>query len=246
MFFSSAAYVEFELSDELTVDFDEDQIGLYALSDRGIGEMLGDSFPVALTGQVSFEGWEVILAVGILDMAQELSSFAYHESAPAQEISGRSHFGGIDIGLGDHATTQKSSDLSSVDLVVFGLSPMYGFHVEGVSENEGDTFVGTEIGEPVPGEDTLDCDHKVFSVRRNCLEKGLGFGPEVTMEDHVSVTVEYAEIHGPGVEIDATIVVMLTGVESHEVSSLLIGSEVRAWSLVSSYLRVGASMSITA
>jgi hypothetical protein len=39
------------------------------------------------------------------------------------------------------------------------------------------------------------------------------------MQQDLAVLVEDADIHGPGVQVDATVKLMLLGVESHEVSS---------------------------
>jgi hypothetical protein len=35
---------------------------------------------------------------------------------------------------------------------MFGLAPVNGFHLEGVSQDEGNALFRAEVGEPVPGE----------------------------------------------------------------------------------------------
>jgi len=246
MLFGGADYVELELSDQRAVELHHGQIGLDALSDSGIAEMLSDPYPMALTGQIPSEARQVILAVGILDVAQQFRPFADQVSASSQEISSGPHIGRIDEGLAQHASSQQGGYLMGIDLVVLGLSSVDGFHVQSMPQDEGDVFLGAEVSEPIPGEDTLYCDHNVLSVRRNGLQKGLRLGTDVSMEDYLSVMVQDAEIHGPGVEINATIVAVLLGVESHEVSSLLIGPEVQRESRVSCYHQAGASMSVIA
>jgi hypothetical protein len=60
-----------------------------------------------------------------------------------------------------------------VDLVVFGLAAMNGFHVEGMTEDKRDVFLGAQVGEPVPGEHAFDRDDDIRPIRRNGFEKGL-------------------------------------------------------------------------
>src|SRR5436309_2554749 len=87
-----------------------------------------------------------------------------YKTAPEQ-IAGRAHLGRIDIGLGHHASSQQRRDLEGVDAIVLGLAAVDGFHVQGVAEDEGDLFARAQVGEPVPGEDALDTDDQVFTVR---------------------------------------------------------------------------------
>jgi hypothetical protein len=76
-----------------------------------------------------------------------------------------------------------------VDLVVFGLAPMNGFHVQGMTQDEGNPLLGAQVGEPVPGEDTFDADHEIRSIGRNRLEKRLGCCPHIPVEHDLSILV---------------------------------------------------------
>ena len=115
---------------------------------RFVGELLAD------LGQV-------ILAVGILDMGQQLRPFAHQMHPAPEQVAGGAHLGGIDIGLWEHAAAQQHGNFLGVDLVVFGLAAMDRFHVERVAQDEGNTFLGAEVGEPVPGEDAFDADDEI-------------------------------------------------------------------------------------
>lgn len=84
-----------------------------------------------------------------------------------------------------------------------------------MAQDEGDLLLGTEIGEPVPGEEALDGDDEVGAVRSNGLEKGRGICGEVTVDQDLPFPVHDADVHRSGVEIDAAVVLMLLGVESH-------------------------------
>jgi hypothetical protein len=96
---------------------------------------------------------------------------------------------------------------------------MDGLHVEGMPEDEGNPFLRAEVGEPLPGEHAFNGDDNVGPIGRNALEKRLRAGFHVPMQHDLTVLVEDADVHGPGVQVDATVKLMWLGVESHEVSS---------------------------
>ena len=70
--------------------------------------------------------------------------------AAPEEISGGPHLGGVHIRLGQHAATQEHGNFMGVDLVVFGLTPMDGFHVQGMAQHEGNALASAEVGQPGP------------------------------------------------------------------------------------------------
>jgi len=70
----------------------------------------------------------------------------------------------IHVGHGKHFATKKGCNLLRVDLVVLGLPAVDGFHVQGVAEHEGDALSAAQIGDPIPGEDTLHCHRDIFVV----------------------------------------------------------------------------------
>jgi hypothetical protein len=100
---------------------------------------------------------------------------------------------------------------------------MDGFHIEGMTEDKGDTFFIAEVSEPVPGEYALDRDDNVFAVGFDSFKEGIGLSMEVLMKQDVPVLVEDTEIHGSGVKINTAVEFMLVCVESHEASSLVKG-----------------------
>ena len=108
---------------------DEFQVCAHAHADVGIRELLGDTGAVSLVGDLLAEWWQVILAVGVLDVSQEISSSAHEVVTSAQEVSGGSHLWWVDIGLGYQAGLEECGDLAGVDPVVFGLPAVYGSHV---------------------------------------------------------------------------------------------------------------------
>ena len=152
-------------------------------------------------------------------MGQPLGPFARERHPAPEQIPGGPHRGGIHIGLGPHAAAQEHGDLVGINRLVLGLAPMDGLHGEGVAQDEGNALTGAEVGQPVPGEDPFDADHQVLAVGGHRLQKRFGPCLHLPVEQDLPVPVQDAEVHGAGVQVDATIKLVLLGVESPEVSS---------------------------
>jgi hypothetical protein len=90
-----------------------------------------------------------------------------------------------------------------------------GFHVEGVAEDKGDLVLGAEVGDPVPGEEALDADDDVCAERGEGIEKELFVGGDGGLTDDVASLVENTDGEESGMEVDATVELVLSGVESH-------------------------------
>lgn len=89
-----------------------------------------------------------------------------------------------------------------------------------VAQDEGDPLLRAEVGDPAPGEDTLDGHHDVLAVRRDRGQQVLRGGGAIAMDAHLALGVQPTDVHPSGVQIDPTVVAMLRSVESHPVSSL--------------------------
>ena len=62
---------------------------------------------------------------------------------------------------------------------------MDGFHVKGVSEDNRDTCIGTEVGQPVPGEHTCDGDDETLAIRGNGFQEGIRVGLHMTVQQEL-------------------------------------------------------------
>jgi len=93
------------------------------------------------------------------------------------------------------------------------------FHVEGVTENKTDVFLGAEIANPVPGKHAFDSDHDVLTEGSNDAEKSFRVCVNVLMDPGVTSGVDNTDKHILGVQIDSTIKLVLFGVEIHMASS---------------------------
>lgn len=51
----------------------------------------------------------------------------------SEEITSGAHLPWVDIGHGGHAASEQDGDFMGIDFVIFCLTPMDGFHIEGMS-----------------------------------------------------------------------------------------------------------------
>jgi len=84
---------------------------------------------------------------------------------------------------------------------------------------EGDVLVLAQVGEPVPCEHALGADHEVVAIRRDRLQERPGSGRDVAVQDGLAVGVQDAEVHDPGVQVDAAVILVLLRVEAHRLPS---------------------------
>jgi hypothetical protein len=86
-------------------------------------------------------------------------------------------------------------------------------------EDKRESFVRTQIGEPVPGEEAFDGDDEVVPVGRKGFEPGLGTRWHMPVQDKLAVLTQDTAIHGAGMQVDAAVQGGLGGVASHAVSA---------------------------
>ena len=157
------------------------QINFDTLLDGWIGKALGHPLAVRFGGDLVANGREGRLALGMLHVRQDLGPLVRQRHAAPQQGTGGAPVGGRDRGLREHAATEQSGNLVRINLVIFGLPAMDGFHGEGMTEDTGDACVGTEVGEPVPGEQACDGDDETLSIRSNDVQEGIRVGFHVTV-----------------------------------------------------------------
>jgi hypothetical protein len=92
---------------------------------------------------------------------------------------------------------------------------MDGLHIEGMTEDELDLLVAAKVSNPIPGEDALDADDEVVTVGFDRRQKVVWSTPHVLVEKNLPISIENAEVHGLGVQIDPAVVLVGLGVESH-------------------------------
>jgi len=105
--------------------------------------------------------------------------------------------------------------------VVLGFASMDGFHIESMTQHQGDAFFSTDISQPVPAEDALYPGNHILTVRSQRLQQGFWACSEVLMEDDFPCLIQDTQVHGAGVQVDPAIELVLLGVEFYEASSLM-------------------------
>jgi hypothetical protein len=90
-----------------------------------------------------------------------------------------------------------------------------GFHVQSVAEYKSYAFPVAQIGDPVPGENSFHCHHKIFAVWVDGYEQSIGSCAEVPVQQDFAGLIHDADEHRSCVQVDAAVVLMLSRVESH-------------------------------
>ena len=72
-----------------------------------------------------------------------------------------------------------------------------------------------QIGDPVPGEQTLHRDDQVGAVGRQRLEQELLVGRNLRLQHDGAGLIDNANRQKPGVQIDAAVQLVLLGVKAH-------------------------------
>jgi hypothetical protein len=91
--------------ESLVVVSHEPEVDRKTLWHGRIGKPLRDASPVRLIRQLLAHLGQMVLAVGLLHRREPLGPLAREMQAAPEEITGRPHRGGIDIGLREHPAT---------------------------------------------------------------------------------------------------------------------------------------------
>jgi hypothetical protein len=96
---------------------------------------------------------------------------------------------------------------------------MNGLHVQGMTQHKGHPFVRAEISQPVPGEETFYCHNEAVTIRCHGFEKWFRCRFHVAVHQDFPGMVHDTDVHAPGMQVDAAVILVLVGGEAHEVSS---------------------------
>jgi len=204
-----------ETFDERLVMLAEEEIGFDGGLDRDVVEGLRE--PVAPGGgfeTLALGLGDVVLVEGVLDVGEELGPLAPEEETAPEQVPGGAHAGRIDVGHGDRSAPEEGGQLLGVEAVVLRLAAVDRLEVEGVGEDEGDVELAAEVGQPVPAEDALGADDEIVAVGPGGLEEGLALAGDSFVQDDRAAAFENAQVHGPGMEVDATVEPVLLPIES--------------------------------
>ena len=108
-----AIQIQLDVADDFVQGIQEPEINLNVGADTGIGEALGDLQGGAVPGvdQLLAEGGQVVLAVGVDEVGDDLRPLVYQVHAAAQKITGLAQALGINVADGQVAATQQEGNL---------------------------------------------------------------------------------------------------------------------------------------
>jgi hypothetical protein len=152
--------------------------------------------------------------MGILHVTSKLGACAHQVGATPEHITGSAHASGIDVSLRQHAAAQQDGDLCGIELVIFALTAVDGFHRAGMTEDKSNAFLRPEVGEPLPGEQAFNGHHQPLTIRGNGLEEGFGSGFHVAVQKDCAIVAQNADVHTSGMPINTAVKLVLIGVES--------------------------------
>ncbi len=93
-----------------------------------------------------------------------------------------------------------------------------------MAEHKREPCLGDEVGEPVPREESIQRRPRDrYDRARHDLEKGLGASLHMAVQGIRTRLIHDADVHGPGVPVDATIKLVRLGGESPEVELAYFG-----------------------
>jgi hypothetical protein len=207
--------VELHVPDDLVVAVEQFNVSGNGHLDCNVVEVLDDGTSIRCLVGPLFQGRQVVLGVGVLDVGQQFAALPGEKQAPAQQVASGAHLARVDISQRQIATPQQRCDLVGVEPVVLHLAPVDRLHVEGMAEDELDVLLAAQVGDPVPAEQALDSDHQILPVRSQGLGQQLSITGQFLVDQGFPLLVQDAEIEAASVEVDTAVMNMLSGVESH-------------------------------
>jgi hypothetical protein len=126
--------VSLQVAAQLVIVGDQGEVYFHALLHRSIGKPRSDARAVGFGGQLLPNLGEVLLAIGMLDVAQQLRPPPGAIHPAPQQVAGRTPLGRLDIRLREHPAPEQHGHLLRIELIALGLTPMNGFHGERVAE----------------------------------------------------------------------------------------------------------------
>ena len=84
-----------------------------------------------------------------------------------------------------------------------------------MSQHELNLLLYAQVRQPIPAEHAFDADHQILAVRFNQPEKRHRIRSNVLMHQDLALLIHDAHVHPSGMQVLATLELMLILVESH-------------------------------
>jgi hypothetical protein len=198
----------------LSIIGDESTGDLKGLWHGDILTTLGSPGPVGLVGNLLAALGQGRLAVGIVPMRSKCRACAPQGRAASEQVAGGAHLRRRDRGWWKHAAAEQRRHLLGSALVVFGLAAVQGFPGESLPQHAGAACCGPYVGEPGPGEETLDGHDQAGTRGRHSLEQRCRRGWHGAVEQPCAIVAQDADVQTPGMQVDTAVKGVLIGGES--------------------------------
>ncbi len=83
--------------------------------------------------------------VGVLDMGHQAASMTDQAKSSSGQVSSRTPFGGVDVGVRKHPSSKDGGDFIGVDTVVLCFTTMDSFHLQRMTEDKMDLFLSAQV-----------------------------------------------------------------------------------------------------
>jgi hypothetical protein len=85
-----------------------------------------------------------------------------------------------------------------INFIVLGFAAMNRFHIEGMPKHKGNPFLLTEVGEPVPREDTLYSHDQIVPIGGDDPQERFRGGREILVDEFRAVLIQDTDVHRLG------------------------------------------------
>ena len=72
---------------------------------------------------------------------------------------------------------------------------MDGFHIQCMTQDEGNVVLGAQISDPIPGKHTFHCDDYIVPIRCDDFEEPIRLGGDISMDQDLSLLINDADVH---------------------------------------------------
>jgi hypothetical protein len=148
-------------------------------------------------------------------MGQQRRPCAQPMQAPPEPSPGGAPGGRLHSRLWEHPATAQDRQFVGGERGGFRLAPRDRLHLARVPEDQRNSCARPEVGQPIPGEEAFDADDELGPLGCHGVAKRCWASRHMPVDKTRAILVQEAEVHGAGLQLEATVNVGLFRVESH-------------------------------
>jgi hypothetical protein len=82
-----------------------------------------------------------------------------------------------------------------LDFIILGFPAVNRFHIERMAQDKGDSFLLTQVGEPLPRQHTFHADNDILFIGSNDTKKRFRSRWQIFVHEFCPVLIENADVH---------------------------------------------------